>query len=251
MTAGVPVTVIVPCCNEEDALPLVKHALHRLSLAAKPVWDLTYIFVDDGSTDTTWAVLHRLFGHRIDCQLLRHQRNRGLTAACLTGLEAARTEIVAVIDCDCSYDPIQLLDLLGELRPGTACVTASPYHPQGAVQNVVWWRIALSRLASRLYRLTLQQRLWTYTSCFRVYRRSQVLDLPIANRDFLGMAEIIAHLVARGRPVAEVPTILRARTVGQSKLRVLRTAIGHIRLLAALVCNRIDTLKPWGHEADA
>lgn len=248
---GVPVTVIVPCCNEEEALPLAESALQRLAGAAKPLWDLSYVFVDDGSSDKTWAVLNRLFGARGDCRLLRHGSNLGLTAAFLSGLRAAQTEIVAVIDCDCSYDPIQLLELLRELGPGTACVTASPYHPQGLVRGVAWWRIALSRWASHLYRLILRQRLWTYTSCFRVYRRSQILDLPISNKDFLGMAEIIAHLVARGRVVAEVPAILQARTAGQSKLRVARTAIGHIRLLATLARDRIETAKSWGHEADA
>jgi len=251
MSVESPVTIIVPCCNEEEALPLVEGALQRLSEAAKPFWTFRYIFIDDGSTDATWTQLNRLFGDRQDCQLLRHPRNRGLTAACLTGLSAAETEIAAVIDCDCSYDPIQMLSLLKKLGPATACVTASPYHPRGRVQDVAWWRLALSRSASRLYRLILGNGLWTYTSCFRVYRRSQILDLPISSGDFLGMAEIIAHLVARGRAVEEVPAVLRARTVGQSKLRVLKTALGHVGLLGRIACDRIELAKSWGKEADA
>ena len=245
------VTIIVPCCNEEEALPLAESALRRLSEAANPRWAFRHVFVDDGSTDATWTVLNQLFGDRRDCRLIRHPRNRGLTAACLTGLRAAETEIVAVIDCDCSYDPLQILDLLAELGPTTSCVTASPYHPRGLVQDVVWWRLALSRSASRLYRLILRNGLWTYTSCFRVYRRSQILDLPISNCDFLGMAEIIALLSARGRIVAEVPAVLRARTVGQSKLRVLKTALGHVGLLTRIACDRIELFKSWGKEADA
>jgi dolichol-phosphate mannosyltransferase len=245
------VTVVIPCCNEEAALPLAERALRRLTEAGQPFWTFRYIFVDDGSTDETWPVLQRLFGNREDCRLLRHPQNRGVTAACLSGMQAAETELVAVIDCDCTYDPVQLLYLLQELGANTSCVTASPYHPRGRVEDVVWWRLALSRSASRLYRLILRNGLWTYTSCFRVYRRSHILDLPIASSGFLGMAEIIAHLVARRRVVAEVPAVLRARTVGQSKLRVAKTAIGHAGLLARLAYGRINFAKSWGKEANA
>jgi glycosyltransferase involved in cell wall biosynthesis len=238
MSSSTLVTVVVPCCNEEESLPLVESALARL---ASQRWDFRYIFVDDGSTDATWSVLQRLFGHRSDCRLLRHPENRGVTAACMTGLRSAETEIVAVIDCDCSYDPVQLFNLLEKVGPDTSCVTASPYHPQGRVEGAVWWRIALSRLASRLYRMILGGQLWTYTSCFRVYRRSQVLDLPVANGGFLGMAEIIAYLLAHDRVVLEVPAVLRARTAGKSKLRVIKTAMGHFRLLASIARNSLGT----------
>jgi dolichol-phosphate mannosyltransferase len=251
MNIGSLVTVVIPCCNEEAALPLAEKALQRLSDAGQPFWTFRYIFIDDGSTDATWTVLNRLFGDRRDCRLLRHSQNRGLTAACLTGLRAAESEFVAVIDCDCSYDPIQILYLLEELGPNISCVTASPYHPRGRVQDVAWWRLTLSRSASRLYRLILRNGLWTYTSCFRVYRRSHILDLPIMHDGFLGTAEIIALLLARGRTVAEVPAVLRARTVGQSKLRVIKTALGHSRLLARIAFDRIDFSKSWGKEADA
>ena len=64
----------------------------------------------DASRDGTWDLLHRLFGARSDTTLLRHDRNRGVAAAILTGLRAAGTEIVCSIDCDCTYDPHGLAD---------------------------------------------------------------------------------------------------------------------------------------------
>ena len=55
-------------------------------------------------------------------------------------------------------------------------VTASPYHKDGGVRNVPGWRLFLSRGASFLYRRVLRSKLDTYTSCFRVYRRSSVVE---------------------------------------------------------------------------
>ena len=69
-------------------------------------------------------------------------------------------------------------------------VTASPYHPElGAVRNVPRWRLTLSKGATWLYRRILRQKLSTYTSCFRVYRRSSVAGITLTYGRYLGVAE--------------------------------------------------------------
>src|SRR5207247_1582762 len=83
-------------------------------------------------------------------------------------------ETVASLDADCTYEPTQLLSLLKLLTEGVDVVVASPYHPGGKVVGVPRWRLALSRLASRLYGLVMRNQLDTYTSCVRIYRRSSV-----------------------------------------------------------------------------
>jgi dolichol-phosphate mannosyltransferase len=59
-------------------------------------------------------------------------------------------------------------------------VTASPYHPQGHVQNVPRWRLFLSRTLSRIYDRLLHDKLYTYNSCFRIYRRKAVEGLELS-----------------------------------------------------------------------
>ena len=103
---------------------------------------------------------------------MRHEANRGLAAAIPTGLAETQAEIVASLDADCTYDPLQLVPMLRLLAPDVDLVVASPYHPRGTVEGVAAWRLALSRLASRLYRCVMRNKLHTYTSCVRVYRRS-------------------------------------------------------------------------------
>lgn len=233
------VTVVVPCCNEAEVLPRTCAAIDALSRAGADRYRFHFVLVDDGSTDATWPILNELFGNRADCTLLRHGANRGITAACLTGFRAAESEIVASFDCDLSYDPQHLLRLLESMTPGVDCVTGSPYHPQGGVRNVPEWRVSLSRTASFLYRMVLRQRLATYTSCFRVYRRDAVLDLNHCRAGFLGMAEILARMDAGGRRIVEVPVILNRRVAGRSKLRVVPTVFAHLQFVTALACDRI------------
>ena len=120
-------------------------------------------------------MLDELFGGAPDAVRIRHETNRGVAASILTGLRHAGTEIVCSIDCDCSYDPHELANMIPLLRDDVALVTASPYHPKGRVHNVPAWRLVLSKSLSRMYRIVLRQPLHTYTSCFRVYRRSAVI----------------------------------------------------------------------------
>jgi dolichol-phosphate mannosyltransferase len=157
-----------------------------------------------------------------------------VAAAILTGIRNSPTEVVCSIDADCTYDPLQLATLLVELKDGVDLVTASPYHPAGEVRNVPPWRLFLSRGLSRLYGLTLHHRLATYTSCFRVYRRSTVAPLELRDEGFTGVAEILALVDQRGGRIVEVPAILDVRKYGESKMKVFRTVRGHVRLLARL-----------------
>jgi hypothetical protein len=149
----------------------------------------------------------------------------------MTGIRAADSEIVCSIDADCTYDPHELGGMIPLLVPGVDLVTASPYHPDGGVRNVAEWRLILSRGASSLYRRVLHNKLHTYTSCFRVYRRSAALSLTLTRRGFLGVMETIALLDLDGHRVVEYPTMLDVRMIGQSKMKVVRTIWGHLQLL--------------------
>ena len=164
--------------------------------------------------------------------MIRHEENRGVAAAIMTGIRAAESEVVCSMDSDCSYDPRDLKTMV-PLLEGAAMVTASPYHPDGQVVDVPAWRLFLSRNLSRLYSLVLGKKLYTYTSCFRVYRRSMVVDLDLENGDFLGIAELAIRLIGSGQRVVEYPTVLGTRKFGASKMKTLRTIRGHLRLLRA------------------
>lgn len=237
--ARLPVSVVVPCYNEAASLPYLANTLRGVEAQLAADYDLRFIFVDDGSADASWSALSSLFGGRPNARLLRHERNRGVAAAILTGIRAAESEVVCSIDCDCTYDPHELQRMIPLLAPGVDLVTASPYHARGEVRNVPRWRLALSRGASFLYRRVLGHKLATYTSCFRVYRRSVVAPLQLDEAGFLGVAELLGKLDVQGARIVEHPATLEVRIFGQSKMRVLSAMLGHLRLLGRLALLRL------------
>ncbi len=236
--APTPVTVVVPCYNEATTLRYLSNTLKSLETALAADYSLRFVFVDDASTDSTHDALQRLFGALPNCSIIRHERNLGVAASILDGVRHAQTEIVCSIDCDCTYDPHELRHMIPLLSEGVSMVTASPYHPRGAVRNVPGWRLALSKGASMLYRRVLRQQLSTYTSCFRVYRRDAVTELRLREPGFLGVAEMLGRLDLQGAKVVEHPATLEVRLFGQSKMKIARTIIGHLRLLSRLLLLR-------------
>jgi glycosyltransferase involved in cell wall biosynthesis len=229
------ISIVIPCYNEEAALPYLANTLRSVeeNLSDKG-YSANFVFVDDRSTDKTFERLNELFGENENVSVVRHETNQGVAAGIMTGLKAARTEIVCSMDCDCTYDPHELGNMIPLLSNDVDMVTASPYHQRGGVRNVPEWRLFLSKGASFLYRRTLKAKLSTYTSCFRVYRRSSVVDLPIEEKGFLGVAEMLGKLDLRGGKIVEYPAVLEVRLFGFSKMKTARTVFGHLRLLSKL-----------------
>ena len=103
---------------------------------------------------------------------------------------------------------------------------------------------------SFLYRRVLRQKLATYTSCFRVYRKSAIADLTVREEGFLGIAEMLGMLDLKGAKVLEYPTTLEARLLGRSKMKIFRTVLGHLGLLARLLYIRSFRLPSSQQDAE-
>jgi hypothetical protein len=230
--------IVVPLKDEETGLRSLVTELQTAALQLREHASCEFVFVDDGSTDRTWPLLQELLAARPEVRLVQHARNAGVAAAIRTGIAATDAPFVASIDGDLSYDPMELQRML-PLLGNADVVTASPYHPNGGVLNVPGWRLLLSRTLSGCYRLLLRSPIRTWTSCFRLYRRSAVADLPLSNPGFLGTAELLVRVLRRGGRVVEHPCLLEARLFGMSKMRVLRTIRGHVGLLWRVLLRQI------------
>ena len=235
-----PVTLVIPCFNEVKVLPYLRNTLRQMAASFESSYELHYVFVDDGSTDDTWKALQEHFGPLPGCRLVQHEVNSGVAAAILTGIRAAETEVVCSIDCDCTYDPHQVRELIPRLEDDVALVTASPYHPSGRVLNVPGWRLLMFKGLSFMYRRVFRQKLYTYTSCFRVYRRSMVQHIVLQERGFLGVAELLMQLDREGKRIVEQPAVLEVRLLGHSKMKLARTILGHLRLLRKAMVSRVS-----------
>lgn len=102
------ISIIIPCFNEEEALPIYYTEMKKVMDTMKKQTDFELIFVDDGSSDRTYKVMKEL--HRKDgrCQYLSFSRNFGKEAAIYAGLQNAGGNYAAIMDVDLQ-DPPSLL----------------------------------------------------------------------------------------------------------------------------------------------
>jgi len=115
-------TLVVPCYNEEESIPLFIERVHTVA-ATMPSVAFELIFVDDGSKDKTLQVLRKAADDNADVSYISLSRNFGKEAALLAGLTASTGDYVAVIDADLQHPPELLPDMYeGIIKDGYDCV---------------------------------------------------------------------------------------------------------------------------------
>jgi dolichol-phosphate mannosyltransferase len=241
-TKAFALSLVVPCFNEEGVVETLVDRLLGLEQTIGSQGALEVLFVDDGSTDCTLAEIHDFSKPLKHSRVLRHGKNRGLAAAMMTGIREASASFVGVMDADCTYDPAIMPAMLAKMTNGIDAVTASPYHRDGEVVAVPPWRLRISKAASSLYRMAFRQKLATYTSCCRIYRRSAVEGIELSRQGFVGVTELLWLLDRAGGKIVEFPTRLSSRVLGHSKLKVLKTARQHLTFLSSALLSRLADL---------
>jgi len=237
------VSIVIPCFNERDSIAALERDLFPVVERLKAERKIEVLLVDDGSSDGTVELLRGVAERHPEVRVLTHAQNQGLGAATRTGFASAQGEVVVVTDSDGTYPFTEIPDILALLTPGTDVVTASPYHPGGAVEGVPGYRILLSKGASLLYRLLLRWDVHTYTAMFRAYRIRVVKQAPSSANGFLMPAELLCNAILAGYKVVEYPTVLHVRRNGQSKAKVAGIIRAHLRFQSSLVVRRVQSAR--------
>ncbi|HEL2384176.1 TPA: glycosyltransferase family 2 protein [Streptococcus suis] len=108
------ISVIVPCFNEEEAIPYFYEAMEKVRKEMGEQFE--YIFVNDGSKDGTLKVLRQLSGQDQAVRYLSFSRNFGKEAALYAGLQAAKGDLVTVMDVDLQDPPEMLIEMKAMLE---------------------------------------------------------------------------------------------------------------------------------------
>jgi dolichol-phosphate mannosyltransferase len=223
------VTVVVPCYNEADGLPTLLERLRQMRRDRAADWQ--FLFVDDGSSDDTFATLLRAARDAQWIGVLRHHENCGLGAALRTAFAHVQSPIVCTIDSDCTYPPERLPELVALIEQGADIATASAWHPATAGSDGSRLRLLLSRRVSGIYKQLIGQDVHTFTCLFRAYRRAVLQRVTFRGDGFSAVAELFLKAMLAGYTVRELPMPLERRRFGESKLKVSDAVLAHAHLI--------------------
>ena len=104
------ISIIIPCYNEEDSIPLIYNELKKVSNKMK--YDFEFIFVNDGSIDNSLSVLKKLSAKDKQVKYIHFSRNFGKEAAMYAGLSKSKGDYVTIMDADLQDPPSLLPEML-------------------------------------------------------------------------------------------------------------------------------------------
>jgi glycosyltransferase involved in cell wall biosynthesis len=103
------ISIVIPLLNEAESLPELFEWIERVMLANGFEYEL--IFVDDGSTDNSWAVIEQLASQHPSVKGIKFRRNYGKSAALNEGFKLAEGEVVITMDADLQDSPDEIPEL--------------------------------------------------------------------------------------------------------------------------------------------
>jgi glycosyltransferase involved in cell wall biosynthesis len=112
---GCDLSLVIPLYNEAESLPELMAWISRVT-TANHIHLFEAILVDDGSTDGSWEVIHKLSQTYPWIKAIRFRRNYGKSAALQKGFEAARGEVVITLDADLQDSPEEIPNLMYMIR---------------------------------------------------------------------------------------------------------------------------------------
>jgi dolichol-phosphate mannosyltransferase len=225
---GAVISVVVPVHDEERSVALLYDELRSALQPLDTPWEA--IFVDDGSTDGTFAALTRLHDAESNVRVVRLRRNFGKAAALVAGFDQAAGDTVVTIDGDLQDDPGEIPRLLAKLDEGFDLVTGWKTQRRDPLSRRV-----LSRVFNRVTSAFSGVRLHDMNCGLKAYRAEVVHGLRLYG-ELHRFIPVLAHY--RGFRIAELPVNHRPREHGRSRYGVERYLRGFLDLLTVSFIGR-------------
>jgi glycosyltransferase involved in cell wall biosynthesis len=222
------ISVVVPVHNEERSVALLYDELRAALEPLGAEWET--IFVDDGSTDGSFAALTRLHSAAPNVRVVRLRRNFGKSAALAAGFAQAHGDVVVTIDGDLQDDPSEIPKLLAKLDEGFDLVSGWKTRRRDS-----WARRFLSRGFNAMTGWLTGVRLHDVNCGLKAYRAEVVRGLRIYG-ELHRFIPVLAH--HRGFRVAELPVNHRPREHGRSRYGLERYLRGFLDLLGVSFMGR-------------
>jgi dolichol-phosphate mannosyltransferase len=226
-------SLVIPTYNEGKNIAKIVNLLNQLLEEAIPeAYEL--IVVDDNSPDGTWEIATGLLSEYPQLRVMRRVEERGLSTAVIRGWQAARGEVLGVIDADLQHPPELLLKLWGEIVRGGDLAVASRHVEGGGVSDWSPIRRFLSRGAQTLGLVILPEvigRVSDPMSGYFMVRRNCIAGRTLSPVGY----KILIEVIARGRVpwIGEVGYVFQERQEGESKVTA-KQYVDYLRHLVRL-----------------
>ncbi|MCC6243807.1 MAG: glycosyltransferase family 2 protein [Gemmatimonadaceae bacterium] len=213
------VSVLVPAKDEVGNLALFMELCETMIHAQSVAYEV--VVIDDGSKDTSWALLQQLAAQYPFLRPVRHRAQRGIAEALRTGYLHARGDILVFYPADLQFKPEDIPRLVQPILDDQSDMVTG--YKQGVYEKAFVSSI-YNKLSRALFEIPVRD-----LNNVKAYRREIMAALPM-RPDFHRYMIVLA--AAQGYTVTEVPVPLYARHSGKSKFGLSRIPVGVLDMLA-------------------
>jgi glycosyltransferase involved in cell wall biosynthesis len=213
------ISFVIPVLNEEESLPKLYEEISKFT----PAEDFEIIFVDDGSTDSSFAQMQKLAKLDKRVKIVKFRKNFGKSAALKVGFQHTKGEVIFTMDADLQDNPAEIPNFISKLEEGYDLVSGWKRKRQDPINKTLPSKI-FNGFNSKAFGIKLHD----FNCGFKAYRRELVKELDLYG-EMHRYIPALAH--AKGFKIAEIPVKHRKREFGKSKYGMERYLRGFLDFL--------------------
>ncbi|RCV66048.1 Glycosyltransferase involved in cell wall bisynthesis [Methanophagales archaeon] len=225
------VSIVIPVYNEEENIRKLHTKLSDVLLAITGNYEI--IFVDDGSTDNSFAILNELNNEGNSVKVIKFRRNFGQSAALSAGFDYSKGDVIITMDGDLQNDPADIPKLLDELEEDDYDVVCGWRFDRADTKL----KKSFSRIANRLRRSFTAEDIHDSGCTLRAYKRECIADLELYGEMH---RYIPALLLWKGYKIGEVKVRHHERKYGTTKYSWRRVVKGFLDLIVVTFWQRFS-----------
>ncbi|MDA3934723.1 MAG: glycosyltransferase family 2 protein [Gammaproteobacteria bacterium] len=217
---------LIPVLNE--AATIVPLAQQIMAVTAGSLIEI--IFIDDGSSDDSWAKITTLAAEHEVIKGIRLRRNFGKARALAAGVEVASAAVLVTMDADLQDDPNEIPQFLKQIEQGYDIVSGWKKDRRDPLGKTI-----PSKLFNFITRVISGVNLKDFNCGFKAARTEVYRNIPLYG-ELHRYVPVLAH--ALGYSYCEIPVVHHPRRAGKSKYGLERYARGFIDLITVIAITR-------------
>jgi glycosyltransferase involved in cell wall biosynthesis len=219
---------VIPALNEEESIEQLYQEI--IANCSPHVYEI--VFIDDGSTDKTYAVMKNIAAKDDKVKVIKFRKNFGKAYALQVGFERVSGDVIFTMDADLQDNPIEIKNFLDKMKEGYDLVTGWKVKRRDPLNKRIPSKF-FNWVTSRTFKLKLND----YNCGFKAYSKELVKELDIYGE----MHRYVPALAdAKGFRVGEIPVHHRAREYGKSKYGFERYLRGFLDLLTVKLITKFN-----------
>ncbi len=168
-SSHIDISIVVPLYNEEESL---RELVRQINQALSDAFSYEVLFVDDGSTDTSWDVIIKLAEEHKTVRGVSLRTNYGKSAALQAGFEKARGKYIVTMDADLQDDPAEVPEMINMLEGGMDLVSGWKKERHDPISKTV-----PSKFFNFVTRMAAGIKLHDFNCGLKAYRREVIENI--------------------------------------------------------------------------